>query len=95
MKEFAESFYKSKTWQGARDSYIASVGGLCEKCRERGEIVAAEIVHHKVKLTAKNINDPAVTLNPKNLEALCRACHGRAHSHGRRYRVDKWGNVIV
>lgn len=79
MKEWAESFYKSKAWQKTRKAYIVSVFGLCERCRERGLLVEGKIVHHKKHLTEENINDPAVSLNPKNLEYLCQACHNEEH----------------
>jgi hypothetical protein len=31
----------------------------------------AEIAHHKIYLTAENVTDPDIALNPDNLEALC------------------------
>ena len=65
-KPFAIQFYKSKAWQKCRAAYIQSVFGLCEKCGRPGWIV-----HHKIKLTPANINDPNVTLNWDSLEYLC------------------------
>lgn len=65
---------------------------MCERCGE-----AATIVHHKKWLTRNNINDVNITLNCKNLEALCQDCHNKEHHrHEReqkRYIVDKDGNV--
>ena len=43
-------FYKSKQWQLCRESYLASVGRLCEECLKNGRITPAVIVHHKVEL---------------------------------------------
>ena len=88
-------FYKSKTWQACRDNYLKSVGGLCEKCKAKGLIVPAEIVHHKIHLNANNITDPSITLNPANLEALCRQCHGEEHPKGtpKRYEVGADGSI--
>lgn len=88
-------FYKSKTWQACRDNYLKSVGGLCEKCKAKGLIVPAEIVHHKIHLNANNITDPSITLNPVNLEALCRQCHGEEHPKGfkKRYEVGANGSI--
>lgn len=96
MRQFAESFYKSKAWQHTRDAYASSVGGLCECCRSHGLINAGEIVHHKVHLTPENINDPDVTLNFDNLELLCRDCHGKKHKKiDRRYFFDKNGKIFT
>ena len=96
MKPYAESLYKSKAWQHCRDSYIRSVGGLCERCLKKGLIVPGEIVHHKVYISPDNINDPAITLNPDNLELLCRDCHAEEHTDRRkRYKLDNLGRVII
>ena len=86
-------FYKTKAWQNCRDAYFRKVGGLCEKCKANGLIVPAEIIHHKVHLNAVNIYDPTVTLNPDNLEALCRNCHGAEHGRPRRYKVEEDGSI--
>lgn len=88
-------FYKTKAWQECRDKYFRSVGGLCERCKARGLIVPAEIVHHKVHLNENNINDPSVTLNPNNLCALCRQCHGEEHGRPKRYTLGDDGSVII
>lgn len=96
MKDYAETFYKSKAWQKCRESYAASVGGLCERCKANGIIKPGEIVHHKKHITPNNINDPNITLNYNNLELLCRDCHGEAHKRlKRRYKIDKQGHVIT
>lgn len=95
MKEFASSFYKSKAWQHCRSAYAKSVGGLCEQCLKQGLVKTGDIVHHKVKLTPDNINDPAVTLAWDNLELLCRDCHAKAHGTARRYKVDEMGRVTI
>ena len=47
---------------------------ICVRCGALGAIV-----HHKRPLTPDNIDDPLVSLNEKNLETLCRACHAIAH----------------
>ena len=96
-QEFAVSFYKSSQWKLTRDVYAAAVGGLCEICWNNGLIKAGEIVHHKIKLTQENINDPDITLSWNNLQLVCRDCHAMLHRDegDRRYRVDKDGNVII
>jgi len=81
-------------------------GGLCERCLKQGEVKPAEVVHHKTPLTPENVDDPAVSLNPDNLVALCHDCHTEAHRrlgtgamNGRkveepRVRFDEEGNVV-
>ncbi len=96
MKDYAKTFYKSKTWQACRAAYIKKVGGLCERCLAKGMIVPAVIVHHKIYIGPENINDPTVTLNWDNLEALCRDCHADEHAgRERRFTVDELGRVTV
>lgn len=96
-KDFAASFYKTQGWKKCRDLYAASVGGLCEICWQQGQIVAGEIVHHKIFLTPENIDNPDITLNWKNLQLVCRDCHAAIHkgTADRRYRIDELGRVIV
>lgn len=96
MREFAKDFYQSQAWKETRKAYAASVGGLCERCRAKGLIVPAEIVHHKIHLTPDNINDPGITLSWSNLEALCRQCHGDAHKRLRkRYTINSNGEITA
>ena len=95
MREFAKQFYKSQAWKHTRDLYAASVGGICERCKEHGLIVPGEIVHHKVHITPANINDKSITLNWDNLELLCRNCHALMHKPQKRYKVDTQGRVIT
>lgn len=47
---------------------------ICERCGN-----TAVIVHHKTYITPNNINDPNITLNWDNLEALCATCHQHEH----------------
>lgn len=81
-KEWAKAFYKSRKWIKCRDSYIqyrlSIDGGLCEECHDR----PGYIVHHKVTLTADNINDPEVSLNHRRLEYVCKQCHDMFEGHG-------------
>ena len=96
MKEYARAFYKSRAWQRCRDSYIKSVGGLCERCLADGLIVPGYIVHHKCYLTPENIKDPSITLNWDNLEYLCQAHHNEEHfkeEYKKRYTIEKDGTV--
>ena len=73
---------------------MRSVGGLCEKCKAKGLIVPAEIVHHKIHLNETNIDDASISLSYDNLEALCRKCHGEEHGTPKRFRVLDDGTVV-
>lgn len=79
-KEFAKSFYNSKTWKRCRESYIAYRravdGGLCESCHE----APGYIVHHKIELTPDNINDPDIALGFGNLKYDCHVCHQKENA---------------
>ena len=86
-------FYKTKLWQDCREEYLKSVGRLCEKCKAKGLIVPAVIVHHKIYLNANNITDPSITLNPSNLLAVCAKCHGEEHGKQKRYEVGADGSI--
>lgn len=78
MRSVDSGFYKSKAWELCRKSYL-SEHSLCERCYAKGYITPAKIVHHKIYLSEKNINDPSITLNFDNLEALCLECHNKEH----------------
>lgn len=97
MRDFAKGFYKSQAWKRCRAAYARSVGGLCERCRERGIIRAGEIVHHRIHVEPETITDPHVLLDWGNLELVCRECHAQLHSskEGRRYRLDEMGRVML
>lgn len=94
MKPYAEAFYKSSSWVAARKAYLERVGGLCERCLEKGLIVPATMVHHVEHITPENINDESITLNPANFLALCRECHAKAHEKAPRYKFDDTGHMI-
>lgn len=80
-KEFAKTFYNSKSWKRCRASYIThrqSIdGGMCEECNES----VGYIVHHRIPISRDNINNPEITLDFKNLEYVCKACHDRMEAH--------------
>lgn len=94
--EAQKQFYNSKEWQRCRATYIASVGGLCERCEAKGIIRPGKIVHHKEYITAQNVTDPVVLLNPDNLEYLCLECHNSEHfKSNKRYVIDEFGKVEI
>ena len=96
-RDFAKSFYSSKTWQECREEYARSKKHLCEDCLAKGLLVPGEIAHHIIELTPENINDPSVALNFDNLRLVCRRCHAEAHGarKGARYVVLDDGRVIA
>ena len=95
-RDFAVAFYHSPAWLHNRKAYMEMVvdtpfglvpPGMCERCFERGELVPAKVVHHKVHLTPENIDDPHVTLAYDNMQRLCQDCHAEVHSDSAPLRV--------
>ena len=90
-RDFSRDFYHSRQWKAAQASYmrlpVKTTRGICpplmcERCYElTGQLVPAEIVHHKTFLSPENIDDPSVTLSHDNLMRVCRDCHARLHSN--------------
>ena len=90
MKEYATSFYKGYKWRKLSRLYMESQNYICERCGG-----TASICHHRKYITPANINDPAITLNPDNLEALCMDCHNKEHkSKAGTVIFDAAGNVV-
>ena len=61
-----------RSWAKIRAAFLHA-HPLCEMCRDDGKLTAAELVHHKRKLTDGGTNDW------RNLQALCSSCHSRLH----------------
>lgn len=81
----ASEFYTSKEWRGLRELLMN------ERVNEQGEIICAEcgkpivkqydcIAHHVNEITAQNLNDPSVTLNPENILLVHMTCHNAIHN---------------
>jgi len=95
-REWARRFYCSKAWIRCRQGYAKSVGGLCERCLSKGIYTPGVEVHHKVKLTPRNVRNPDVALNWDNLELLCKDCHMEEHhTNQHRWRVDDEGTLKI
>ena len=95
-KEYSKSFYNSIAWKECRESFLKSRNYLCEECLKKGILTPASDVHHIIEITPDNITNPRITLNHKNLKALCKECHNREHSSKtRRYTIDKHGHVCI
>lgn len=92
------------TWQTVRAAYILE-NPFCERCKVRGLLVPAEIVHHRVYINNNNKNDPNELFNADNLESLCRQCHADEHKKDftgatrsgkkkkRRFEIDEDGRT--
>lgn len=68
------AFYYSKAWRRLSRAFLLSKHYICERCGK-----PAGFAHHRVYITAANIENPDITLNAANLEALCFACHNAEH----------------
>jgi len=89
-----ERFYTTRAWRRCRDTVLKESGGLCQLCLSKGLIEPAVHVHHKVPLTAENLNNPMIALDSSNLMALCEACHAEQHRK-KRWRCDAMGHVAI
>ena len=76
-------FYSGKAWRHVRKAYMTSKHYQCERCGG-----PASIVHHRIPITAANVNDVNVTLSWSNLEALCLECHNKEHLYSSRATAD-------
>ena len=76
-----QRFYASKAWHDLRERLVVERYGRCERC---GKDFSGQkfqlIAHHKEHLTDDNLKDPAVALNPDNIEIVCPACHSHYHA---------------
>ena len=104
MSQETRPFYHTQAWLDCRDAFLKSKRGLCELCLKEGLYTPAKVVHHRVHLNAKNMNDPEISLNWDNLMALCQDHHAFVHRNdydpitgqtARRYRFDEYGNLIT
>lgn len=86
MREMArqavlQQFYTSKDWRDFRMNLIRQRGCVCARCGQTFEDLSRLIGHHSpVELTIDNVHDPAVSLNPNNIEILCLDCHNQEHN---------------
>lgn len=72
---------------------MLSMNYVCERCGD-----AAIICHHKIYITPVNIDDPNITLNWDNLEAVCLDCHNAEHHKAPNtqegLQFDEEGNLV-
>ncbi len=83
-------FYDSKEWKNVRNQKMLSVNYRCEKC-----CGLAEEVHHIIEITDTNLKDRDITLNQRNLVALCKDCHNESHGRFKKSKIkfDINGNL--
>jgi len=85
------SFYKSKAWRMARDSYLKE-NPLCVKCKEEGKITLATVVDHKIQINRMNPYDTQDgrypdPLDRSNFQSMCLSHHNQKSAmerHGKK-----------
>lgn len=80
----ANNLYTSTAFRKLRQELMitrASADGIlrCEYCHEPIIRDCECIAHHKTEVTAANLNNPEITLNPENLMLVHLACHNKIH----------------
>ena len=66
-----------RKWRVCSENFRAH-NPLCFDCSKEGKVTPSQDVHHIVPIREA----PHLRLDPKNLVALCRACHNRRHKTG-------------
>lgn len=79
-----QTFYASEKWINLRLMLIAERSKehgavICEKCGRMISKSVDIIGHHKIELTPENVHDYSISLNPDNVELICRKCHDKEH----------------
>lgn len=64
-------FYQSASWRRLRTVKLEQ-NPMCEECERNGRYTPAQMVDHIVP-----INKGGASLDIKNLQSLCNACHAR------------------
>lgn len=92
-KDYSRAVYNGARWKNTKNSYLASVNYICERCG-----AAAKVVHHKHYINPNNVTNPNILYNWDNLEALCQDCHNKEHHSGyntaKGLRFDDQGNLV-
>ena len=87
MFESVQEFYQSGKWK----KFIKAL--KAERINENGETICEMcgkpivnkfdcIGHHKIHLTAENVNDFNISLNPDNIALIHAGCHNQHHNKG-------------
>lgn len=85
-----QNFYKSDAWRNFRLQLIAERGLRCEHCGGRVQRSEDLTLHHIKELTADNVSDVMISLNPENIQIVHHNCHTRIHQRtGSEYRKQQ------
>lgn len=79
--ELYKRLISSVRWQRLRREFLTD-HPLCEACKAKGYVTAADTVHHIVEVDSATREQEAIDLcfSPSNLQALCRQCHSDIHA---------------
>ena len=89
-----QRFYASKRWRDLRTALVVERHGVCDRCgKDFSDDTSKLIAHHKEHLTDETLKDPAVAVDPQNIEVVCQKCH--AHYHAERGATKKKQVFIV
>lgn len=82
-------FYNKKEWIAVRDYVRKRDKMTCRRCGGFG--LKHYEVDHIIELNWDNVDDPTISLNPDNLQLLCRRCHALKTSDDKRGKgVSLW-----
>lgn len=68
-------FYKTTAWLKKRREILQRDNFECQKCKEKGQQMQAQTVHHIVHLR----DNKELALVDKNLMSVCGPCHNELH----------------
>ena len=76
--------YVSGEFRGVREQLMservdAEGHVICEYCHKPIVLDYDCIAHHIIEVTVNNLNDPAITLNPANIQLVHHKCHNIIH----------------
>lgn len=79
MRKLRQKAYQNTTWRKLRETYMRE-HPICEECLKKGKVTAAQDIHHKVSPFKGGEINYTLLLDPDNLMALCKDCHGNIHA---------------
>jgi len=78
------SFYCSHAWRTFRDAYIAEHEPVCARCHKIITDPLDLILHHcNTHLMTANYRNISISLNPDNIQVVCKSCHNIIHGTAR------------
>jgi len=76
---WAMALYQSRQWRELRQALIIERGLHCQLCGRMVSHPSNLIGDHIEELTPDNVNNPAISLNPDNVQLICEDCHNQKH----------------